>query len=120
MLTAMLAILRQLKLCGLDFFVAGLRIIAPFTIYALKLNYVSHRTCLYILEPRSRFELPTSSLPRTCSTPELPGLETTQDGGVNSMVGREGFEPSKAEPTDLQSVPFGHSGISPPWGTGAG
>ncbi len=28
-------------------------------------------------------------------------------------MGREGFEPSKAEPTDLQSVPFGHSGTSP-------
>ena len=29
------------------------------------------------------------------------------------MVEREGFEPSKAEPTDLQSAPFGHSGTSP-------
>ncbi len=28
------------------------------------------------------------------------------------MVG-EGFEPSKAVPTDLQSAPFGHSGIPP-------
>jgi hypothetical protein len=26
---------------------------------------------------------------------------------------REGFEPSKASPTDLQSVPFGRSGTSP-------
>jgi hypothetical protein len=26
---------------------------------------------------------------------------------------REGFEPSKAEPPDLQSGPFGHSGTSP-------
>ncbi len=26
---------------------------------------------------------------------------------------REGFEPSKAEPADLQSAPFGHSGTSP-------
>ena len=25
----------------------------------------------------------------------------------------EGFEPSKASPTDLQSAPFGHSGIHP-------
>ena len=25
----------------------------------------------------------------------------------------EGFEPSKASPADLQSVPFGHSGIPP-------
>ena len=29
------------------------------------------------------------------------------------MVGREGFEPSKALPADLQSAPFDHSGISP-------
>ena len=30
-----------------------------------------------------------------------------------SMVERGGFEPPKAEPTDLQSAPFGHSGTSP-------
>ena len=29
------------------------------------------------------------------------------------MVARPGFEPGKAEPTDLQSVPFDRSGISP-------
>ncbi len=29
------------------------------------------------------------------------------------MVGGGGFEPPKAMPTDLQSVPFGHSGIHP-------
>ena len=29
------------------------------------------------------------------------------------LVGRAGFEPAKAEPTDLQSVPFDHSGTSP-------
>ncbi len=28
-------------------------------------------------------------------------------------MGGEGFEPSKAMPADLQSVPFGHSGIHP-------
>ena len=28
-------------------------------------------------------------------------------------MGREGFEPSKAAPTDLQSAPFDHSGTSP-------
>src|SRR5438093_2652574 len=28
-------------------------------------------------------------------------------------MGGEGFEPSKAEPTGLQPVPFGHSGIRP-------
>ena len=29
------------------------------------------------------------------------------------IVGGGGFEPPKAAPTDLQSAPFGHSGISP-------
>ena len=29
------------------------------------------------------------------------------------LVGREGFEPSKDEPVDLQSTPFDHSGIDP-------
>ncbi len=29
------------------------------------------------------------------------------------MVGSVGFEPTKASPTDLQSVPIGHSGNSP-------
>ena len=29
------------------------------------------------------------------------------------MVEGVGFEPTKAEPTDLQSAPFGHSGTPP-------
>ena len=29
----------------------------------------------------------------------------------NKLVGGDGFEPSKAEPADLQSAPFSHSGI---------
>jgi hypothetical protein len=29
------------------------------------------------------------------------------------LVGRRGFEPLKAEPMDLQSIPVGHLGISP-------
>ena len=33
--------------------------------------------------------------------------------GRRGLVGRAGFEPAKAEPSDLQSDPFGHSGISP-------
>ena len=32
---------------------------------------------------------------------------------VLSLVGEGGFEPPKASPADLQSVPFGHSGIPP-------
>ena len=30
-----------------------------------------------------------------------------------TTVGREGFEPSKAEPADLQSAPVGHLGTDP-------
>ena len=29
------------------------------------------------------------------------------------LVGGDGFEPPKASPADLQSAPFGHSGIYP-------
>gem|GEM_PF-1301830 len=36
------------------------------------------------------------------------------------MVGRDGFEPSKAEPTGLQPVPFGHSGTDPEGGNLSG
>ena len=31
----------------------------------------------------------------------------------SGLVGEGGFEPPKASPADLQSVPFGHSGIPP-------
>ena len=31
------------------------------------------------------------------------------------MVDRVGFEPTKAEPADLQSAPFSHSGTCPSW-----
>ncbi len=33
--------------------------------------------------------------------------------GVEEVVGRAGFEPAKALPSDLQSDPFGRSGTSP-------
>ncbi|OJI31090.1 hypothetical protein VVDAL79087_03298 [Vibrio vulnificus] len=33
------------------------------------------------------------------------------------MVEGDGFEPSKAEPADLQSAPFGHSGTPPNFST---
>ena len=36
------------------------------------------------------------------------------------MVERGGFEPPKASPTDLQSVPFDHSGTSPQYGANEG
>ena len=37
----------------------------------------------------------------------------SQNSYVNEMVVGEGFEPSKAVPADLQSAPFGRSGIPP-------
>ena len=33
--------------------------------------------------------------------------------GFFSLVGEDGFEPSKRYAADLQSVPFGHSGTPP-------
>ena len=64
----------------------------------LPLNYIRIK-----LERKTRFELATLALARRCSTPEpLPHVE---------LVEGDGFEPSKAQLTDLQSAPFGHSGI---------
>ena len=64
----------------------------------LPLNYIRKK-----LERKTRFELATLALARRCSTPEpLPQTK---------MVEGDGFEPSKAQLTDLQSAPFGHSGI---------
>ena len=49
---------------------------------------------------------------------KLLSLEPESSASANSaisaeVVGRDGFEPSKAEPADLQSAPFGHSGTYP-------
>ena len=66
----------------------------------LPLNYIR------ILERKTRFELATLALARRCSTPEpLPHTYLIK------LVEGDGFEPSKAQLTDLQSAPFGHSGI---------
>ena len=54
------------------------------------------QTILMKLEPESRIELPTSSLPWKRSTTELPRLKLTPDLAFQAVVGREGFEPSKA------------------------
>ena len=81
-------------------------------------------------------ELMTSSLPRMRSTPELhrqslergrrielpfPAwkagiiaiIRTPHGGFTPFMVGKDGFEPPKVKPADLQSAPFGHSGTCP-------
>ena len=42
------------------------------------------------------------------AAPLKPGLEH-----LRMMVEGGGFEPPKAEPADLQSAPFGHSGTPP-------
>jgi hypothetical protein len=76
-----------------------------------------------------RIELMTSSLPRKRSTTELHRLLSGKPGSnrpptawkavalPNELfplnVGKEGFEPPKAVPTDLQSAPFDRSGTSP-------
>ncbi len=98
-----------------------------------------------------RIELPTSPLPRECSTTELHGptlkLQPYRKSGAGegnrtlvlslegfsstielhpqnptpaaqaatafNLVEGEGFEPSKAEPTDLQSVPVDRLGTPP-------
>ena len=66
----------------------------------LPLNYIRIK-----LERKTRFELATLALARRCSTPEpLPHT-------MIKLVEGDGFEPSKAQLTDLQSAPFGHSGI---------
>ena len=58
------------------------------------------------MERKTRFELATLALARRCSTPEpLPHIIFI------ILVEGDGFEPSKAQLTDLQSAPFGHSGI---------
>ena len=43
----------------------------------------------------------------------IPSKSTILLGWCFCLVGEGGFEPPKALPADLQSVPFGHSGIPP-------
>ena len=54
----------------------------------------------------------TSGMNRTA----IKHLDTKKDPSMKKdpfLVGREGFEPPKAEPADLQSAPFGHLGTCP-------
>ncbi len=92
-----------------------------------------------MMVPMGRFELPTSPLPRECSTPELHGriMFGAGEGNRTLTVSLEGFcstielhplfhliAPSvigggrrirtfEAHATDLQSAPFDRSGIPP-------
>ena len=47
------------------------------------------------------------------SNPSPCKKELTPKGVSSSLVGEDGFEPSKRNAADLQSVPFGHSGTPP-------
>ena len=46
-------------------------------------------------------------------TPPIPANKNRPAEAERFLVGDGGFEPPKALPADLQSVPFGHSGIHP-------
>src|SRR4051812_28105976 len=50
---------------------------------------------------------------RIHSVDEYGPLSSGATGAVRRLVAGAGFEPAKAEPTDLQSVPFDRSGIPP-------
>ena len=52
--------------------------------------------------PRAAFEFVAKS-----------ARSTIQPDRASCLVGEDGFEPSKRNAADLQSVPFGHSGTPP-------
>lgn len=49
-------------------------------------------------------------------TPVLPHVAKSCGNLTKSQLGAVGFEPTKAEPSDLQSDPFGHFGTRPETG----
>lgn len=61
--------------------------------------------------PRKRLELLHREA--TASKTVVSTNSTTWAKVYLFMVGREGFEPPKAKPKDLQSSPFDHSGTDP-------
>ena len=64
-------------------------------------------------ERETGLEPATNSLEGCDSTTWVTPAESICRNRFSSLVEREGFEPPKAEPADLQSAPFGHSGTSP-------
>ena len=63
---------------------------------------------------RSTIELRPQAWPRSTRITGPAGTRVTRGQAPTAeLVGEEGFEPSKAMPPDLQSGPFGHSGIPP-------
>ena len=74
-----------------------------FGIFALRVQFVFFLEALKNVEKSTKNE-------------ESLSMSRTKEFGFQQafhMVGEGGFEPPKALPADLQSVPFGHSGIPP-------
>ncbi len=107
-----LTVLLKFHFFRLKLFVTRCTIILPFALGTLKLNDISHIFNYVVKFWSPGAGLNCRPLPYQGSALPLsyPGLLWLC---AQEMVGRGGFEPPKAEPTDLQSVPFGHSGISP-------
>src|ERR1043165_6437151 len=138
-LAVVTAELLQFQLLRHRLLVLGRRVVPTFALGALKGNDFSacarHVRSFKLVEPSTRFELVTPSLPRTCSTPELRGpmssvswsgrrdsnprptawkavtlpLSYSRDLGgerrIRTSVGQG--------PADLQSAAFDRSAISP-------
>ena len=76
---------------------------AGLSVFGSPTRVISHRSRspMRAILPKA----PARGQPAGCRQSPLPARIST--------VGREGFEPSKAEPADLQSAPVGHLGTDP-------
>ena len=69
---------------------------------------------LFLRKKPRRLRRATGAPPRAAFRIHRPKKNTvTPDGVTVFLVGEGGFEPPKSVTTDLQSAPFGHSGIPP-------
>ena len=69
---------------------------------------------LFVLtDDGDRYVIPCSVIKTTRGLTLSGTYERYRDGAPQQLVVGGGFEPPKAEPSDLQSDPFGHSGIPP-------
>ena len=69
---------------------------------------------LFVLtDAGDRYLIPCTAIKTTRGLTLGTKYERFRDGAPEQMVVGGGFEPPKAEPSDLQSDPFGHSGIPP-------
>ena len=99
--------------CSFAFYHSCTHMYIPSIPSELSLSYWTYLIISH-LEPRSRIELPTSSLPRKCSTTELPRHV------LPSWWGEKDSNLRRLQPSDLQSDPVDRLGISPPAGAGNG